>query len=127
MRHSGSGGGVTGVGGVPPLPLGAATEATLAIIEADLVPNVAYVSGAVAVTTTQAEAKVGATPLANRITLTIENKGTAVIFVGPTGVTSTSGLRIMRNQVRDFVVGPGISVFMITASGAATAIVQEMS
>ena len=99
----------------------------LTLIEADLVPNVAYVSGAVAISTTQVEARVGGAPLANRITLTIENTGASVIYVGPTGVTSSNGLRIMRGQVRDFVVGPGISVFMVTASGVSTAIVQEMS
>lgn len=108
-------------------PTGGATEAKQDVLIADLTPNVSLVSGSVSVSTTQIEAKVGGSPLANRSRITIENKGNPDIFLGPTGVTSTTGIKLVKNQTRDMEIGPSISIFMITASGTATVIVQELS
>jgi hypothetical protein len=85
-----------------------------------------YVSGPVSVTTSEIEAKVGGSRLAGREALTITNKGTAKVYYGPTGVTSTTGDVLEKDQFVSLPMGD-IGVFVITASGTATVIVQEMA
>lgn len=85
-----------------------------------------YASGAVSVTTSQIEAKVGANRLSNREALTITNKGNAIVYYGPSGVSSTSGDLLYKDQSVSLPIGD-LGVFLITASGTATVIVQEMA
>src|SRR4051812_22777756 len=85
-----------------------------------------YVSGAVSVTTTQIEAKVGGARLAGREALTITNKSSTPVYFGPTGVTSTSGDYLKKDQSVSMPVGD-MGVFLIVASGSATVIVQELA
>jgi hypothetical protein len=94
--------------------------------EFDDVMNDGYVSGSVNVTTTEVEAKVGASRLANREAITITNRGNTTIYYGPTGVTSTTGDALYKDQTVALPLG-GLGIFLITASGSSTAIVQEFS
>lgn len=89
----------------------------------------AYVSGPVTVTTTQIEAKVGASRLSGREALTITNTSTTVVYYGPTGVTTTGagmGDSLMKGQSVSMPIGD-MGVFLRTASGSATVVVQEIA
>lgn len=89
------------------------------------VVNNTYVTGSVSVGTTEIEAKVGGSPVDDRQIVTIHNKGPKEIFYGPTGLTSSTGTPLKKNQFACIPVGPDISVFMLTASSSSTVIVQE--
>ena len=92
------------------------------------VNNTDYLSGSVAVSTTQIEAKVGGAPLDKRQGITITNKGPNTLYYGPTGVTAATGDPLVKNQFVSIPAGDCISIFMICDTGqSATAIVQEIS
>lgn len=87
----------------------------------------AYVSGPVTVGTTAIEAKVGATRLHDRELLIILNNGPTTIFVGPSGVTPTTGMPIYKCQAISLPAGDSVGVFLIAQTGTCHAIVQEMA
>lgn len=86
-----------------------------------------YVSGEVTVGTSAVEAKVGGSVLSKRELLYIENKSSSSIFYGPSGVTTTTGAQLKKDQFVWLPVGESIQVFMIRSSGSATVIVQEFA
>jgi hypothetical protein len=85
-----------------------------------------YVGGAISVTTSQIEAKVGASRLAGREYLMIHNNGTQTIFFGPSGVTTSNGIPILKNQSAGFPAGD-LGVFVVSASGMQDVRVQEFA
>lgn len=88
--------------------------------------NDAYVAGVISVSTSQVEAKVGASRLSVRETLRIFNNSQTTIYFGPSGVTSTSGEPIFKNQWVNIPIGD-IGVYLITASGTAADVrIQEI-
>jgi len=91
------------------------------------VVNTDYKTASVAVGTTEVEAKVGGSPLSKRQILTLLNEGAQDIFYGPTGLTSSTGTRLRKNQFASIPAGDCISIFMLTATSTATVIVQEFS
>lgn len=92
------------------------------------VDNDGYVSGAVAVSTTQVEAKVGANRLVGREGVTLTNKGQDRVYYGPNGVTVTSGDYLEKNQFASLPFGENIAVYLICDTGkTATVIVQELA
>ena len=92
------------------------------------VDNDGYASGAVSVSTTQIEAKVGASRMVGREAITITNKGPNTLYYGPTGVTSTTGDVLYKDQYVSLPIGASLGVFLICVTGqSATAIVQELS
>jgi hypothetical protein len=87
-----------------------------------------YVSGVVSVSTSQIVAKVGASNLAGREVLRIFNNSSTTIYFGPSGVTSTTGEPLFKNQWVEIKVKDTISIYLVTASGTATDVrVQEMA
>lgn len=92
------------------------------------VDNDGYVSGAVAVSTSAVEAKVGASRLAGREGITITNKGPNRVYYGPSGVTTATGDYLEKNQFASFPLGDQVGLFLICATGqSATVIVQEVA
>lgn len=88
----------------------------------------AYVAGVVSVSTTEVEAKVGVSRLSGREVLRIFNNSNTTIYFGPSGVTSSTGEPIFKNQWVNIPAGEGIGVFLITASGTATDVrIQEFA
>jgi len=85
-----------------------------------------YAGGAVSVTNSQIEAKVGASRLAGREYLIIYNNGSQTIYFGPSGVTTTSGIPIEKNQSMGIPIGD-LGLFLITASGTQNVRVQEFA
>ena len=84
-----------------------------------------YLSGPQTVTTSEVEAKVGGSREVNRQTLSIYNDGSSTIYFGPTGVTSSTGEPLLKKQRVEIPVSD-IGVYMITASGSSTVIIQEL-
>lgn len=85
-----------------------------------------YVSGALTVTTTEIEAKVGGARLALREAITITNQGPGSIWYGPTGVTPSTGEELKKDQTVSLPLGD-IGIFLIKDVSSATAIVQEFA
>lgn len=87
----------------------------------------AYVAGVISVSTSEIEAKVGASRLSGRETLRIYNNSNITIYFGPTGVTSSTGEPIFKNQWVNIPIGD-IAVYLITASGTASDVrIQEFA
>lgn len=86
-----------------------------------------YVAGSISVSTSEIEAKVGANRLVGRETVRIFNNSSTTIYFGPSGVTSSTGEPIYKNQWVNIQIGQ-IAVFLITASGTAADVrVQEFA
>jgi hypothetical protein len=91
------------------------------------VDNSSYLQGVISVTTSQVEAKVGASRLTSRQNLRIFNNSDRTIYFGPSGVTSSIGEPLYKQQWVELPVGDSIGVYLITASGTATDIrIQEI-
>ena len=92
------------------------------------VNNESYVSGPVSVTAVAVEAKVGASRLSGRETITITNKGNKTVYYGPLGVTSTTGDVLYKDQFVSLPIGDNVAVYVVCGGGdTATVIVQEQS
>ena len=91
------------------------------------VDNSGYVSGSVSVSTTQVEAKVGASALASRQEVIIFNLGPQTVYYGPTGLSSSTGIPLFKNSFVALALGPNNQIFLLTASSTSTVIVQELS
>lgn len=95
------------------------------------VVNTSYVSTVKTVSTTEVEARVGGSPLADRQELIIYNDDSSItIFFGPTGVTTSGankGIPIAPGEAQNIQIGPDLSVFMIAGSSNSNVIVQELA
>lgn len=86
-----------------------------------------YVTGTVSVGTSETQAKVGSNPLSGRELLYIENRSSNTIYYGPSGVTTSNGARLFKDQFVFLPVGQGVLVFLIAGSSGNTVVVQEMA
>lgn len=84
-----------------------------------------YVSGSVTVTTSQTEAKVGASRESDRQFVRIYNDGNDIIYFGPSGVTTSTGEPLNKRQHVEIAI-TDIGVYMICATGTVDVIVQEI-
>lgn len=114
-------------------PLGAVDADDKANLASDLyrrifindAPNVGM--AATAVTVADTETALPTTPLAGRMRIIVQNKGSNSIFVGPTGVLSTTGLEINKAATLALELGEGVALFGITASGTVATRVLEIA
>ena len=84
------------------------------------------VQGNISVSTSAVAVRVGGSNLANRKNLFFQNNGTATIFWGYTaGVTTTTGMPLMRNQFVMGDWGPNTTIYLIAASGSHDVRVNE--
>lgn len=94
------------------------------------VADSAYVSAVITVGTSQVQAKVGASNLANRQELIIFNDSLNVIYYGPSGVTTSGankGIPINGGGFVNLPFGFDIAVFLISASPGNSIIIQELA
>lgn len=85
-----------------------------------------YLAGTISISTTQVEAKVGASRSITRETLRVYNNSLITIYFGPSGVTAATGEPIFKNQWVNIPIGD-LGVFLITASGTAADVrIQEI-
>jgi len=82
-------------------------------------PNVSQVQGNVTVGAT--EVALPASALANRRKIIVQNTAANDIYVGPTGVLTTTGLRVGKGATLEMEVGPSLALFAI-AAGAGNAV-----
>ena len=73
--------------------------------------------GRVSVTTSQVALKVGAGALANRRGILVQNLGTGSIYVGKTGVLTTTGFKIAPESSMWFAAAETVGLFAIAAAG----------
>ena len=84
------------------------------------------VQGALSVGTSAVEAKVGASALADRATLTIYNNSNSVLYWGYTsGVTTSTGTPLEKKQFIAFEIGPNTPIFLIAGSASNDARITE--
>lgn len=79
------------------------------------------------VSTSQIEACVSSSPLDKRQTLIMFNNGPQIIYYGPSGITSATGIPIFKNQMVSITVGPSNRIYLVTATSTATVVIQEVS
>lgn len=90
------------------------------------VDDTSYLSTSATITTSASELKVGASRLSGRQNLIVFNKGSSTIYIGPSGVTSSTGIPVEANQMFSYPFGQNIAVYAITSSGSSTVIIQEV-
>lgn len=86
--------------------------------------NVGQAVAATAVTTTAASLY---TAIAGQKTIVVQNNGTANIFIGPSGVTTATGIRIPANGSYEQKVGPAVAMFAVAASGTQAVRVHQLA
>lgn len=90
-------------------------------------PNIGIASAAVSVDTTLGGINLSATPLAGRTRMLVQNNGTGEIFVGPSGLTSASGMEISKGGTLSIEIGEAIDLYAIAASGTQNVRVLEFA
>ena len=81
--------------------------------------------GVVTIGTTETELKVGVSADPEREVVRIYNNSNTTIYVGPTGVTTSTGEPLRRRQSMEMPIGQQ-SLYAIVASGTADVIVWEI-
>lgn len=76
--------------------------------------------------TTTAAAIVG-TALADRTKVLIQNNGSSVVYIGDSGVTDTTGVRIPKGGSFEINVSDAVNLFAVTANGTADLRVMELA
>lgn len=90
------------------------------------VSNNGGVNGAITVSTSAIEAKVGGSALSNRKNITVHNNGSSTIYWGySNGVTISNGTPVFKDQFVSWDVGPSTSIYLIAASGSHNVRVTE--
>lgn len=90
------------------------------------VDDASYVGGLVSVTDVQTLLKVGASNLSGRQTIIIFNKSSTTLYLGPTGVTTATGIPIYAQQEKFYSFGENTNIYAIAATaGPFSVIVQE--
>jgi len=88
-----------------------------------------YISTVITVGTSQVQACVGGSNLANRQEIIIYNDSLATIYYGPSGVTTTGatkGIPIAPGGFVNLPFGTDIGLFLIAGSASNSVIVQEL-
>ena len=93
----------------------------------DIVNNTDYVSGTISVGTTQVEAKVGGSRLEERKVVRVYNDSNNTIYFGPSGVTTSTGEPLTKNNWVELDLGPDVGLFLIASSSLTGIIIQERS
>jgi hypothetical protein len=83
------------------------------------------VTGVVTVGTIAVEARVGGAPLSQRQAIRIYNKSNATIYFGPSGVTTTNGEPIEKNNWVMIPAGPSLSIYLIAGTASNDVVVSE--
>lgn len=93
----------------------------------DPVVNTQHVQGTVTVGITSVPARVGASNLANRKVLIIENKSSNIVYFGTSAVTAANGIAIYPNQVFTINLGPSLTGHLIAETAGNSCVVAELS
>jgi hypothetical protein len=83
----------------------------------NVTPNILPLSQNIVVDDTVGGIALPATPLANRKRLQIQNLGSDPIYLGKTGVLTSSGIKIEKGATETLEAGPTAAFFAIAAAG----------
>lgn len=86
-----------------------------------------YEQTVVTVGTTEVEAKVGSGRKAGRQMLRLFNKSNSIVYFGPTGVTTSTGEPLLKNQSLTIPASDTLALFLIAGSAGNDVIVSEWS
>lgn len=89
--------------------------------------NVTFADANRTITTTELLANVSGSNLANRKSLIVFNRGTSDVFYGTTGVSDTTGIAVVKDEILTLLVGDNIDVFLVTKTGSSTVTIQEFA
>lgn len=121
-------GSINNISGTISLPTGAATETTLSSLNAKVnnlgaavntadILNVSGLEGTLSVTTTATPIRVGAGNLTNRKLITFFHSSSNPVYWGYTsGVTTTTGTPITKDQMMQWPVGPNVNIYLISTA-----------
>lgn len=82
-------------------------------------------SGTVSVSTSEVEIKVGGTREARRQLVLISHGSNTTLYVGPTGVTTSTGIPVFKDQIVSLPVGD-TAIYAISSGGTHTLRVWEL-
>ena len=88
-------------------------------------PNIAADVNAVTVGVTQVS--LSATPLGGRTSVMIQNNGNKPIFVGPTGVLTTTGIEVFQGGTLSLDLGEDVELFAISGTAGQDVRVLELA
>ena len=90
------------------------------------ITNDGGIQGVLTVGTSAVEAKIGGSPLTDRVSLTVYNDSDALIYFGfDNTVTTATGTPIFKKQLVAFDVGPDTSVYLIAGAASKDARITE--
>lgn len=89
--------------------------------------NVTFDVAVKTISSSQTLASVGVSNMTNRKSLVIFNKGAQPVYYGKTGVTTTNGIPILKDETLVIGVGQNINIYLITASSTSDVIIQEFA
>lgn len=84
------------------------------------------VYGAINVTTSPAEVKVGASPLTERKVATVQPLDGDIYFGYDASVNSTTGTKIFQGQFFPFEAGEALPIYIVAASGTVNVRITEV-
>lgn len=84
------------------------------------------VQGELTLGTSQTELKVGGSQLANRQYVRVFNKSNSTIYIGPAGLSTTTGEPLYKKQWAEFAIGSQ-QLFALVESGTENVIVWEFA
>ena len=89
--------------------------------------NVDFQDSTKTITTTQSLLAVGVSNLANRKSVALFNKGAQTVYYGTTGVTSSTGIAVEKDEFLELAIGDNIDVYLVTGSASASVVIQEFA
>jgi len=104
--------------------VGATTNNDLMVVDT---PNTSAVYGALTVTTSAQEVKVGANPLTNRKLIIIQPKGTGIFFGFSNAVTTANGTELFKDQTLIIPAGQNVSIWVIGTAGSVSVRIGELA
>lgn len=87
-------------------------------------PNISVASAAVSVASTATSL---GTPIDGRMRALVQNNSDKPIYVGPAGVTTSTGLKVDKGATLALEIGQGVALFAVTASGTADTRVFQLA
>ena len=107
--------------------IGATSLAALETITAVIGGGATAAFSAVSVDATVGGVDLVPTDLASRKKILIQNVSSKAIYVGNSGVTVATGIKVAAGASAEFDAGPAINLYAITASGAADVRIMEIA
>lgn len=91
-----------------------------------LVLDTNYIAGVVTVSTIPTPLRASISNLEGRDMIIVYNKSTSIIYIGPSGVTTANGIKVVPEQILNINLRDNITLYAVLATGTADIVVQEV-